>query len=314
MKIKEKIDSLLISKYDQYVNTKTLQAFVAVAEEGHFGKAAERLGITQSGLSQIVKNLETTVGGRLIDRTTRSVSLTDVGQAFLENARELLQAHRVAEEKMANVVRGEEGTVRLGFVASAALGIVPRLAALAHEHAPGLRLSLTEVTSEDQIPQLRSGEIDVGVMREIQQFPGLVIVPLETEPLLVAVPDTHRLADHESVSIAELRDEGFIMFPRTRVSYLHDLIHQLCHRAGFTPVITERAVQFATILGLVSSNAGIAIVPQAITAIRLPNVTFVPIQDDDAISRIYIARRTDDKTAPAAKRLVDLATAKVAAD
>ena len=296
------------------MNPKSLQAFVAVAEEEHFGKAAKRLGITQSGLSQIVKSLEATIGGRLIDRTTRSVSLTDVGETFLDNARELLQAHRLAEQKMANAVRGEAGTVRLGFVASAALGIVPRLAALAHEHAPGLRLSLTEVTSEEQIPQLKSGDIDVGVMREIQQFPGLVIQPLETERLLVAVPDTHRLSTRRTVAIAELRDEGFIMFPRTRVSYLHDLIHQLCHRAGFTPVITERAVQFATILGLVSSNAGIAIVPQALTAIRLPNVTFIPLEDDDAISKIYIARRTDEKASPAAKRLVSLATTTVAND
>lgn len=111
--------------------------------------------------------------------------------------------------------------------------------------------------------------------------------------------------------IDELRDEGFIMFPRTRVSYLHDLIHQLCNRAGFTPVITERAVQFATILGLVSSNAGIAIVPQALTAIRLPNVTFIPLEDDDAVSKIYFARRSDEKASPAAKRLVNLATSTV---
>lgn len=289
------------------MNPKSLQAFVAVAEEGHFGKAAKRLGITQSGLSQIVKNLESTIGGRLIDRTTRSVSLTDVGEAFLENAREVLQAHRLAEQKMANVVRGDEGTVRLGFVSSAALGIVPRLAALAHQHAPGLRLSLTEMTSEEQIPQLKSGDIDVGVMREVQQFPGLMIHHLATEPLLVALPNTHRLSDHSQLRIGELRDEGFIMFPRTRVSYLHDLIHQLCHRSGFTPVVTERAVQFPTILGLVSSNAGIAIVPQALTAIKLPNVAFVPLEDDDAVSQIYIAHRSDDKVAPSAKRLVKLA-------
>ena len=308
MNIKEKIDSLLITKYDESMNPKALHAFVAVAEEGHFGKAAQRLGITQSGLSQIVKNLEQSLGARLIDRTTRSVWLTEVGVAFLDNARELLQAHRVIEQKMANIVRGDEGTVRLGFVASAALGLVPSLAALVHEHAPGLRLSLTEVTSEEQIPQLKTGDIDVGVMREIQQFPGLVIHPLLTEPLLVALPDTHPLSRSEHVALEQLRDEGFIMFPRTRVSYLHDLIHHLCHRAGFTPVVVERAVQFATILGLVSSNAGIAIVPASLTAIHLPNVSFIPISDPDAVSRIFIARRSDDKAAPAARRLVEIAT------
>jgi DNA-binding transcriptional LysR family regulator len=289
------------------VNIKALAAFAEVAAQGHFGRAAQNLGMTQSGLSQLVKKLEGTIGAKLIERTTRRVSLTDLGEMFLENAQELLQAHRLAEARIANILHGEEGTVRLGFVASAALGIVPKLAALVHDRAPGLRLSLGELTSEEQIPRLKSGEIDVGVLREIRESSGLLIKSLGREPLLAAVPLTHQLSSQRKLHLRELAQEGFIMFPRTKVSFLHDHIYRICNEAGFTPLVVEEAVQFATILGLVSSNAGIAIVPESITAIRLPNVAFLPLADEAAVSEIFLARRLDERASPAAKKLVSLA-------
>ena len=289
------------------MNVKSLKAFVKVAELGHFGKAATELGMTQSGLSQTVKTLEKTAGTQLIFRTTRSVSLTDAGEIFLNSAREIIDAHHLADQRMAHFLRGEEGTVRLGFVASAALGIVPRIAQHLQRKAPRIRLSLGEMTSEEQIPRLKAGDIDVGVMREIGEYSGLRIVPLVTEPLRLAVPQTHSLARKKSVALSEVHKEGFIMFPRTKVSFLHDHIHRLCHEAGFSPNIVEQAVQFATILGLVSSNAGIAIVPDSIKAIQLPNVRFVPISDRGAVSEVYVARRGDDRASPAAKRFVDIA-------
>jgi len=291
------------------MNPKVLTAFVSLAEIGHFGKAAEALSMTQSGLSQLVKKLEGAVGAKLLNRTTRSVALTDVGQIFLDNAREILQAHRLADERMANALKGEGGTVRLGFVASAALGIVPTLAALIHVQAPAMKLSLLEMTSEEQIPRLRTGDIDVGVLREISQSPGLLISPLLNEPLVAAIPHSHPLSTSRHVSLKSLRDEGFIMFPRGKVSFLHDHIHRLCFAAGFTPRIVEEAVQFATILGLVSSNAGIAIVPRSLMSIQLPQVVFLPIADKSATSQVYIARRTNEKSSPATKKLVSIATA-----
>ena len=289
------------------MDIKALRAFAEVAKQGHFGKAAVELGMTQPGLSQLVKKLEASVGAQLIQRTTRSVSLTDIGEMFLENARELLNAHHLADQRMAHLLRGEEGTIRLGFVASAALGIVPELAQETQRVAPGIRLSLVEMTSEEQIPQLRSGDIDVGVMREISQSPGLLIQPLLREPLVVALHHSHPRAGQRTISLQELESEGFVMFPRTRVSYLHDHIHRLCQAVGFTPQVVEQAVQFTTILGLVSSNAGIAIVPRSVTAIKLPQVVFLPLSDREAVSEVLIARRHDERTSPAAKRLVDIA-------
>jgi DNA-binding transcriptional LysR family regulator len=285
---------------------KGVRAFVEVAQEGHFGRAAEHLGITQSGLSQMIKALEQAVGARLIDRTTRTVALTEVGEAFLIESHELLLAHKLFEDRMANVVHGTQGLVRLGFVATAALRIVPWIAQIVHEKAPRIRLSLNELASVEQLSQLKSGEIDVGVLREITSSQGLEIVPIVSEPLLVAVPNSHQLKDRDSVELRELKNEQFIMFPRTNASHLNDHIIRLCHNTGFTPHVIEHAFQFTTILGLVSSNAGIAIVPESVDAIKLPNVAYIKIQDPQAHSQIYLARRIGDRSSPSAKHLVEL--------
>lgn len=289
------------------LNTKTLIAFVEVAEKEHFGRAAQQLGMTQSGLSQLIKNLELSVGAILVERTTRSVQLTPVGQIYLETAHELLRAHRLADERMAQVLRGEEGTIRLGFVSLAALGTVPQLIGALNSQLPGLKLLLTEVTSRNQISQLKSGKIDVGIVRDVNSAQGLVITPLFSEPLVLAVPSTHPLAQKKSVSLSECRNEEFIMFPRSDVSYLHDNIYQLFLSAGFVPNVVQEAVQLATILGLVSSNAGVAIVPQSVKVITLPNLTLLPLKDAHAVSRIFIATRADKKVSPAQKKLVDIA-------
>ncbi len=290
------------------MNLKSLLAFVEVAERGHFGRAAVQLGMTQSGLSQLVKTLEKRIGAPLIYRTTRSAILTEAGEVYLKIARELIDGYRLADQKMADFLKGDEGVVRLGFVASAALGIIPTIAAKLQAAAPGIKLSLREMTSQEQISRLKGGEIDVGVMREIREYAGLSIVPLVLEPLRLAVPKTHLLASKKLVSLSELRSESFVMFPRSSVSFLHDHINRLCHDAGFTPLVVEEAMQFATILGLVSSNAGIAIVPESIQAIRLPNVTFIPLKEPTAVSQLYMARRAGERASPAAKRLVSIAT------
>lgn len=289
------------------INVKTLLAFVEVAEKEHFGRAAQQLGMTQSGLSQLIKNLEQTLGANLVARTTRSVQLTPVGKIYLETAQEILRAHRLADERMAQVLRGEEGTIRLGFVSSAALGTVPRLIGALSSQVPGLKLLLTEVTSRNQISQLTSGIIDVGIIRDVNSARSLVITPLFSEPLVLAVPSTHPLAHKKSVSLSECRDEEFIMFPRSDVSYLHDNIYQLFGEAGFVPNVVQEAVQLATILGLVSSNAGIAIVPESVNVITLPNLTLLSLKDARAVSRIFIATRPDAKVSPAQKKLVDIA-------
>lgn len=288
------------------MNLKGLTAFIEVAEQAHFGKAAAALNITQPGLSQMIKKLEHNVGAKLIVRTTRSVSLTELGEIYLQHARDLVLAHELFRQRMEEAIGGESGTVKLGFVASAALGLLPRITAELHQRAPGIKLSLVEMTSDIQLTKLQTGVIDVGLLREIDYFPGLVLHLLATEPLLLAVHKTHTLSNEKRVSLTTLKGEGFVMFPRTEVSHLHDHIYNICSQAGFIPNVVEEAVQFATLLGLVSSNAGIAIVPKSVNSIQLPNVTFLEIEDPIARSKIYLARREEERSSPAAKKLIEI--------
>jgi len=292
--------------YNECMHIKGLNAFIEVAEQGHFGKAAAALNITQPGLSQMIKKLEQNIGAKLIVRTTRSVSLTELGEIFLEHARELVLANELFRQRMGDALGGESGTVRLGFVASAALGLLPLITAELHRLAPSIKLSLVEMTSDIQLTKLKTGEVDVGLLREIDDSPGLVLQLLTTEPLLLAVHKSHKFANKRRVSLKALKSEGFVMFPRTAVSHLHDHIYNICSRAGFIPNVVEEAVQFATLLGLVSSNAGIAIVPRSVNSIQLPNVTFLEIEDDSARSKIYLARREEERTSPAAKKLIEI--------
>lgn len=289
------------------VNVKTLLAFAEVAERKHFGRAAEQLGMTQSGLSQLIKNLEKTLGVNLIERTTRSVGLTAVGTIYLETVRDVLRAYRLADERMAKVLHGDEGTIRLGFVSSAALGAIPLLTGALNQQFPGLKLKLNEMTSRTQISQLSTGDIDVGIVRDVNSARGLILTHLFSEALLLAVPATHRLADKKQVGLQEFQDEEFIMFPRSDVSYLHDNLYQLFSDAGFMPNVVQETVQLSTILGLVTSNAGVAIVPQSVNVIALPNLKLLPLKDKRAISNISIATRTAVKTSPAQNKLVDVA-------
>jgi DNA-binding transcriptional LysR family regulator len=289
------------------VNLKHIKAFVEVADTKHFGRAALNLKMTQSGLSQMIKVLEKSLGTQLIVRTTRSVELTDIGHSFYENCLELIQAHRLADERMANVLQGEQGTVRLGFVASAALGIIPKLSVAITKQAPSITLVLDEITTARQISLIKDGHLDVGLLREVDQSPGLQIFPLVKEALVLAVPGDHKLAGQKEVSIRDLKDEAFVAYPRGQVSYLHNHVLKLCDEAGFVPRVAQEAVQFATILGLVSSNVGIAIVPQSVASIQLKNVSFLDISGPEAFSNIFIARRRDDMASPAQKRFTEIA-------
>ncbi|CAN2184676.1 LysR Transcriptional regulator [Candidatus Nanopelagicaceae bacterium] len=289
------------------MNLKYCQAFVEVADTAHFGRAAENLKMTQSGLSQMIKALEKEIGVKLLDRTTRTVALTGMGHSLYQHAVELIQAHHRTEERIAGIVSGQQGTVRLGFVPSAALKVLPRFIFGLRSHSPSIFLELHELDSSKQLTHLKEGRIDIGLVRDINQSPGLVISPIMREPLLLAVSRKHRLFNRRSVKIDELREELFVSLPQNRVSYLHNKVTSLCTEAGFTPTVIQEALQFATILGLVSSGVGIAVVPQSASLIQLPDLNFIKIAGVGAYSHIHIARRTNSQTTPAQIHVMDIA-------
>lgn len=275
-----------------------LRYFVAVAEERHFNRAATRLHITQPALSQQIRQLEREVRTQLLHRTTRQVDLTDAGRVLLTEARKVLAGADHAVSALRYAADGEAGLLRIAFVSSAAVRILPALVPALQGAWPLIHLELEESTTDRQIERILEGRLDLGIVREVGTPAGLVVQPIAREPLTLAVPDNHRLATRRRVRLAELAGERFIVFPRHQVSLLYDHIAALCHSAGVQLDVAQEAVQFPTILGLVASRTGIAIVPDSLRALHLPGLRYITLVDPDAYSTVSLICATDRRDAP----------------
>lgn len=265
-----------------------LRYFVAVAEELHFRRAAERLHMSQPPLSQQIRKLEEELGVELLRRAHRRVELTDVGRVFLLEARRTLAHAERALGSARSAGRGELGWLRVGFVGSVAYELLPRLLREFRRHYGGVQLELRELTTEEQIEALESGDIDLGLARDLEPRNGVTVTPLFSERLLAALPASHRFAQKEKVTLAELADDAFVVVPRDRVPRLYDRFVYLCRAANFDPTISQEALQFATILGLVSAEIGISIVPEVVKEFRKEGVAFVPLTDSEATSEVSL--------------------------
>lgn len=279
---------------------------MSVATERHFGRAAAQLHMAQPGVSHQIHRLELQLGVRLLTRTTRRVSLTEAGAALLPEAQRILSAVAIAESMVEQVTRGETGKLKVGFVASASLAIVPRLSHAVSERWPGLALQLNEMTTGAQLEALTRGEIDVGIGRELDEGAGFITRPLVRERLYAAVHDSHHLATRLSISLAELGNERFVAFPRQHVSLLYDHIATLCKTAGFELTVSQEAVQFMTILGLVSGGAGVAIVPEPLRALHLPGLRFIVLEDEFATSLVSLIHLPDRANSPNLQRFLSI--------
>ncbi|MDJ0314217.1 LysR family transcriptional regulator [Arthrobacter sp. H35-D1] len=265
-----------------------LRYFIAVAEEMHFNRAAERLHIAQPALSQQIQRLERNLKTQLFIRTTRSVEITDTGRVLLEAARRVVAEAERAQSQVELATLGNTGLLRVGFVSSAALSLLPGMVNHMHERLPQVHFQLQENTTERQIQAVLDGTLDVGIVREIEPIDGIRITALKPEALVVAVPESHALAGRPSVSLSELAGEEFVVFPRNQVSRLYDLIAALCIQAGFHIKIAQEAIQFPTILGLVAARTGIAIVPESLRALQIHGLAYLELSDAAAYSQVSL--------------------------
>lgn len=284
---------------------RALRTFVAVAEELHFGRAATRLHLAQSAVSQQVAHLERDVGVALLERTSRRVALTRAGAAFLVEARRTLDAAGSARRAARRAAAGETGWLRIGFVDSAAYDLLPRLLAAFHHHRPEVHLELQELSTESQLAGL-GDHVDVSITRDTDPQPGVELTPLLDEPLLAAVDDGHHLADREVADLAELATEPFVLFPREHVPMVYDHLIAVCRLAGFRPREGAQALQYATMLGLVAAGYGVAVVPAAVRVVGSAHVRYLPLRDAHATSRLAIAVPVE-RTDPLATMFVNLA-------
>ncbi|KAM3100511.1 LysR family transcriptional regulator [Phormidesmis sp. 146-12] len=254
-----------------------LRYFVTLAEELHFGRAAERLHIAQPPLSHQIRQLETELGFSLFYRTKRTVQLTDAGQTFLIESQRILNQLEHAIAAGQQVSRGEIGQLTIGFVSSAAYNVLPPILQTFRAQVPGVTLELHELTSAQQIQWLQEGRIDIGLFRPPFANDGCQVETIFQESLMVALPQTHPLTQQKRVSIRSLIREPFIVFPRAAAPGLYDPIISLCQQAGFSPIVAQEAIQMQTIVSLVAAEMGVAIVPTSLQQLQRPGVAYRPI-------------------------------------
>jgi DNA-binding transcriptional LysR family regulator len=256
-----------------------LEYFVAVAEELHFGRAAERLHVAQPPLSRQIQRLEVEVGVQLFVRDRHGVEMTDAGTALLPEARSTLAQAERAGEIARRAARGEDGVLDMGFVANIAFTMLPRLTREYSVQHPGVELRLHDLSSGAQVRALRDGRIDVGLMMRPNSAPDLNLETLLVEPLAVVAGDAHPLASAEGTTLADLADEPFVLFPRSESPDLHDRVVTLCGHAGFAPRVVQEATHMATIVSLVAAGVGVSLLPCSIEMMGRPDVHCVPLRE-----------------------------------
>ncbi|KWF77247.1 LysR family transcriptional regulator [Burkholderia diffusa] len=273
--------------------------FVTVADERHFGRAAERLSMTQPPLSQAIRALEDALGVALFARTKRSVALTAVGAALLPDVRRLLAAADALPPLARRLARGEAGSLSLAFVSTADYGLLPSLLRAFGARYPQVRLQLAEATSDVQIDELVAGRIDAGLV--IPPVPprhaaALSYLPVVREPLVVAMPAAAApgVSEDEPVHLAELAALPLVIFPRRLAPGFYDIITGCYGAAGATPRIGQEAIQMQTIVSLVSAGMGVALVPQSLRNLRRTGVVYRPLAGDAPVVETGLVWRTGD--------------------
>ncbi|MDM7884281.1 LysR substrate-binding domain-containing protein [Curtobacterium sp. RHCKG23] len=276
------------------VDLRQLRAFLAVADELHFGRAAERLRIAQPALSQQIRRTERDLGVDLFVRTSRSVALTAAGRVLQGRARSLLdQAQRDLDE-VVRVGRGEAGRLDVGFVVSALpLGPIERVQAF-RQRFPLVRVELTEGYSSTLLARIVRGELDLAVLRDPDPDPAVRFLPFRTERFVAAVPRGHRLADRAAIRGTELVDDPFVFFPAVAGAVATERNLAPVVDDGRRPEVVQEATTWATVLHLVGAGLGVTIAPESATLAAPDSVVLLPLQDDPHRSELVWAVRADD--------------------
>jgi len=260
------------------IETRLLQQFIAVAEELHFNRAAVRLHMAQPPLSQAIRRLESEIGSPLFERTNRSVLLTPAGTSFLETARCILQSLDEGVTRTRRVAEGVEGHLTMTFINIVSYAPLLRALRSFRLASPEVAFTMKEATTHEQVEALESGAADIGFMRTPgTTTPHLHFETVLREPIVVALPAGHRLEDHASIEVALLKDEAFVASPRPLGQGFHDQIIRLCQAAGFLPNIVQQARQLQTLIALVASGFGIALIPASLATGMQEDVVFRPI-------------------------------------
>src|SRR6185436_7780062 len=283
-----------------------LRYFRAVAEELHFGRAAERLHIAQPPLSQQIRQLERELGVTLLVRSTRKVELTPAGSAYLTRAVAILDAVDDATEQAQRIAKGVEGQLAIGCVGSATYSLLPRLVRALGETLPGIEVSVRgEMLAPAQLAALAAGEIDLALLRPPVPQTGLITETVRRDRLLAALPADHPLAGRHDLLVRELHDEDFIAYAGQGRSVMHSVLTAVCADAGFVPRLRHEVMETSTLVTLVAAGLGVAIVPDPTSALDIAGVCYRPLTGD-RLGVDLVAARAVQANSPLIERVLTI--------
>ena len=282
-----------------------LRYFIAVAEELHFGRAAERLSIAQPPLSQQIQQLERELGFSVFLRTQRRVELTPAGRLFLDEARAALAGLEKAAAAGRRIARGEVGWLGIGFVGTAAYRSLPTVLSAFRSRYPDVDLVLRELVSARQADALRDKRIHVGLARPALEAEGIVCEAWIREPLLAALPEHHALSQRTEIGLLELAGEPFISFPRHPKPSYADYVFAVCEEAGFSPLVVQETAEIHTAVSLAAAGMGVTLVPASMQTAHREGVVYLRLTPSP-LSELSLAYRAGD-TSPVLSAFLEVA-------
>ena len=279
-----------------------LRYFRAVAEELHFGRAAERLHIAQPPLSQQIRQLERELEVSLFTRSTRRVELTAAGEAYLKRAVAVLDAVDDAGQQARRIAHGVEGHLTIGCVGSATYSVLPRLVRALRDELPHVEISIRgEMLAPAQLDALRAGDVDIALLRPPVDDAAIRVEVLRRDRLIAALPAEHPLAQRDLLRVGELRGEDFIAHAGQGRSVMGGLLAAICADAGFAPRIRHEVSETSTLVTLVAAGLGVAVVPAPTADLDIAGVTYRQLEPA-SLGVDLVAAHLVDAPSPAIER------------
>lgn len=274
------------------ITLRRMEQFIAVAEELHFHRAAERLNMSQPPLTSAIQKLEEDLGVALIERGNRVLGLTPAGEKFVSEARKTLRQAEKTLVSTVDVAEGRTGLLRLGYVGNALYGRLPDIIREFRASHPKVRLELREATTAAQIAALRDGTLDIGILiPPLEKADDIEQVNFDSDRLCIAIPKDHPLSNRQDLTLADLAGESFILWPMPEGRSFHLQVIRLCAKAGFVPMITQEAHGMHAVLSLVSVGGGVSVVPESMSGFRGDRISYHPLSGAETEFDLVIGYR-----------------------
>jgi len=255
-----------------------LRCFAVLAEELHFGRAAQRLAMTQPPMSMAIQQLEADLGARLFERNSRGVALTAAGQAFLPRALALLEQATLAAREARDVAQGLAGRLQIGFAGTVLYRGLPQVLRDFCTAHPRLRLALRELSSSEQLVELVHDRLDLGFVHTTRVPAGFSQILVSSQPFVACLPAGHPLAACKRLPLEGLKDEAFAIVMRAVSPDYHDRILAACADAGYEPALAFELRHWLSVVSVIAQGLSVGLVPAALQQAGLPGVVFVPLE------------------------------------